>query len=167
MQSLLRFRWLLAASTLLAVLLAFAPGPTPGSAPPSPRRPGRPVSYLKEVRPILAQHCFGCHGPDEKARKGKLRLDQKDQALAPRHGKRVIAPGNPDGSLAWERITSPDDTERMPPPGKGEPLSARQIATLKAWIEQGARWEEHWSFTPPVKPALPKVAGRGWVRDPL
>ena len=78
----------------------------------------RTVSFLKEVRPILAQHCFHCHGPDEATRKGKLRLDLKDNAFAEREGKHVIAPGDLEGSLAWERITTDDDDERMPPEGK-------------------------------------------------
>jgi hypothetical protein len=156
---------------LVALILAFAAAFTMASgADRSGRAAGaasRKVSYLKEVRPILAQHCFGCHGPDEAARKSKLRLDLKDHAFAQRHGKRVIAPGNLAGSLAWERISSNDDRERMPPGGKEQSLTPRQIATLKAWIEQGAGWEEHWSLLPPMKPALPRVSGKGWVRDPL
>jgi hypothetical protein len=127
----------------------------------------RTVSFLKEVRPILAQHCFGCHGPDESAREGKLRLDLKDQLFAKRKNKHVIAPGDLAGSLAWQRITSDDDVERMPPEGKGEPLTKKQIATLSQWIEQGARWEDHWSFVAPKQPALPVVADKSWVRDPL
>ena len=79
----------------------------------------------------------------------------------------MIAPGDLEGSLAWERITTDDDDERMPPEGKAEPLTEKQIATLKTWIEQGARWEDHWSFLPPKKPALPKVSDKAWVRDPL
>jgi hypothetical protein len=127
----------------------------------------RAISYLKEVRPILAQHCFQCHGPDEAARKGRLRLDLKEHALAERKGRAVIAPGQLPRSLAWERITARDDSQRMPPPGKAEPLKEKHIATLKAWIEQGAKWEDHWSFIPPVKPAIPKVSNQAWVRDPL
>jgi Protein of unknown function (DUF1553)/Protein of unknown function (DUF1549)/Planctomycete cytochrome C len=127
----------------------------------------RTVSFLREVRPILAQHCFGCHGPDEAMRKGKLRLDLKDDAFAGREGKHVIAPGDLEGSLAWERITTDDDDDRMPPEGKGEPLTEKHIATLKSWIQQGAHWEEHWSLLPPKKPALPKVSDPAWVRDPL
>ena len=99
--------------------------------------------------------------------KGKLRLDLKDKAFAEREGKHVIAPGDPEGSLAWERITTDDDDERMPPEGKAEPLTDQQIATLKTWIEQGAQWEDHWSLLPPKKPALPRVSDRAWVRDPL
>ena len=127
----------------------------------------RTVSFLREVRPILAQHCFGCHGPDEATRKGKLRLDLKDNAFASREGKHVIAPGDLEGSLAWERITTDDDDDRMPPEGKGEPLTEKHIATLKSWIQQGAHWEEHWSLLPAKKPALPKVSDPAWVRDPL
>jgi hypothetical protein len=170
MQSLIPSRYLLVAAVLVAASLALTPwGGARGSgrpgraAAPAPRT----VSYLSEVRPILAQHCFGCHGPDEAARKGRLRLDVRDQAFARRHGKAVIAPGELGGSLAWERITASDEAERMPPPGKAQPLTEKQIATLRAWIEQGARWDEHWSFRPPVKPALPSVYNKGWVRDPL
>ena len=73
----------------------------------------------------------------------------------------MIAPGNLDGSLAWQRITTDDKDERMPPEGKAEPLTKKQIATLKTWIEQGAKWEEHWSFLPPKKPVLPAVSDKG------
>ncbi|MFO0845249.1 MAG: PSD1 and planctomycete cytochrome C domain-containing protein [Gemmataceae bacterium] len=163
MRSIIGPKRLLGAGVFVAALLAFAPA---GGAPDSVR-PGRTVSYLREVRPILAQHCFQCHGPDQAARKGKLRLDLKEQAFARRHGKRVIAPGDLGGSLAWERITAHDEAERMPPAGRAQPLSEKQVATLKAWIEQGARWEEHWSLLPPTKPALPPVSNKAWVRDPL
>src|SRR5215470_1628558 len=156
MQPFLRFPWIAGAGAVVAVVLGFAPGFTA-----APGVPSRTVSYLREVRPILAQHCFGCHGPDEAARKGKLRLDLKDPAFAERHGKHVIAPGDPDDSLVWERITTDDDERRMPPEGKAQPLTKKQIATLKTWIEQGAKWEEHWSFLPPTKPVPPTVTVRG------
>ncbi len=128
---------------------------------------GRAVGYLRDVRPILAQHCFQCHGPDEATRKGKIRLDLKDEALARRSGKPAIAPGDLKGSLAWERINADDEDERMPPKGKAEPLTPGQVATLRSWIEQGARWEDHWSFQPPRKPPIPAVTDKRWVRDPL
>jgi mono/diheme cytochrome c family protein len=162
--------WLLAVGVLGGVVLALAPAVAPrGRAlgADKPAAAGRAVSYLREVRPILAQHCFGCHGPDAAARKGKLRLDLQDAAFAPRRGKHVIAPRDPAGSLVWQRITAAAADERMPPPGKADPLRARQVATIKAWIEQGAAWEDHWSFVPPVKPPLPAVSNKAWVRDPL
>src|SRR5262249_31098845 len=127
----------------------------------------RPVSFLNEVRPILAQHCFQCHGPDEATRKGKLRLDLKDQAFARREGKHVIAPGDPKRSLAWERGTTDDALARRRPEERGAPLTAKQVATLTRWIEQGATWEDHWSFLPPKKPAPPEVSDKAWVRDPF
>ena len=174
MWSFIQRRWLMGAGAVVLAVLAFAPGLERLSGvfanDETARGAGadnRPVSFLKEVRPILAQHCFQCHGPDEATRKGKLRLDLKDTAFAGRESKHVIAPGDLDGSLVWERITSDDDIERMPPEGTAEPLTERQIATFKTWIEQGARWEDHWSFLPPRKPALPNVSDQAWVRDPL
>src|SRR6185369_16020519 len=107
-------------------------------------------------------------GPDEAARKKGLRLDLKDNAFAARKGQHVIAPGDLAGSLVWQRISSDDEEERMPPPADAEPLKESQIATLKAWIEQGATWEDHWSFLPPTKPAVPDVSDPAcWVRDPI
>ena len=163
-------RWMPAAGLVAPALLVctpFAPRPAArgDDTPARPAGGAAPrVSYLRDVRPILAQHCFGCHGPDAAARKGKLRLDLKDHALAARDGRRVVAPGDPAGSLAWERVTAADADARMPP---GEPLTPKQLALLRAWIEQGAAWEDHWSFVPPVKPPVPRVADAGWVRDPL
>src|SRR4051812_34544082 len=167
-------RWLMGAGALMLAVLAYTLGlerlsgafvndKTARAADAE----NRTVSFLKEVRPILAQHCFQCHGPDEAARKGKLRLDLKDGAFAERKGAHVIAPRDPDGSLVWERITSTDKRRRMPPEGATQALTEKQIATLKTWIEQGAKWEEHWSLLPPTKPAVPRVSDKKWVRDPL
>ena len=161
---------LLGTGLLVPAVLAFTPFTPRGDDKPAlapPPSAVRTVSYLREVRPILAQHCFQCHGPDEAARKGKLRLDLKDHAFAERKGRHVIAPGDLDGSLTWERIVTEEDDKRMPPEGKGTPLTKKEIATLKAWIEQGAGWEDHWSFVPPAKPAIPGVNDKAWVRDPL
>src|SRR5579863_598022 len=124
-------QWLAGGCALILAVLAFVPGAffTRGtfgddSSSRTIGAPDRPfVSYLKEVRPILAQHCFQCHGPDEAARKGKLRFDLKDHAFAERDGKHVIAPGDLAGSLVWQRIASDDDDDRMPPKGKAEPLT--------------------------------------------
>ena len=110
---------------LLAVL-AIAPTAMPrGGARAAEKSAAqtRAVSYLREVRPILTQHCFQCHGPDEAARKAKLRLDLKDHASAERDGLHVIAPGDLDGSLLWQRITAEENNKRMPPEGKAEPLT--------------------------------------------
>ncbi len=172
MRSLNSFRWPATVIPVAAVLLVVTPftPPTGARGEDAPARPAavpaRAVSFLREVRPILAQHCFQCHGPDEAARKGKLRLDLKDHALAERKGAHVIAPKDPDGSLVWERVTTDDPRRKMPPEG-AQSLTEKQLATLKLWIEQGAKWEEHWSFVPATKPAIPRVADRSWVRDPF
>jgi mono/diheme cytochrome c family protein len=117
------------------------------------------VDFRREVRPILAEHCFACHGPDEKARKAKLRLDTRDGALAEgRSGAAAVVPGKPTESELVKRILSKDASELMPPPKHQKPLSEKQIATLKSWVSQGAAYDAgHWSFTSPVKEALPKT----------
>src|SRR5262249_53051096 len=170
MPSFLQVRSLLGAGAFVSTSLVFVALFTPRGDTLGADKPGhttgagdRTVSYLKEVRPILAQHCFQCHGPDEAARKGKLRLDLKAAAPAARASKPVIAPGSLDGSLVWARITASDKSERMPPAETVQPLSEKEIATLKVWIEQGAKWEDHWSFLAPAKPAVPKVSNQAWV----
>jgi len=145
---------LLAGCCLLALLLLAPAGTSRSESPKSVPH----VNYLREVRPILAQHCFQCHGPDEAARKGKLRLDLKSDALAERKSGHAIAPGDLDGSLVWQRISTDNADERMPPAGDVLPLTKPHIATIKAWIEQGAKWDDHWSFLPPRKPVVPKIA---------
>lgn len=102
------------------------------------------VSFSREILPILSDNCFQCHGPDEQARKGKLRLDQKQDALKLENA--VIAPGKSEQSELYRRVASRDPDEVMPPPKANRPLSTAQIALLKRWIDEGARWGEHWAF---------------------
>lgn len=128
-----------------------------------------PIDYLRQVRPILAQSCYHCHGPDANTRKADLRLDLRGEAMADRDGEKVIAPGDVARSGLIARIKSTDADERMPPPDECEPLTEAQIATLTAWVEQGANWPEHWSFVPPVRHTAPTLApdAAAWVADPL
>src|SRR5262245_32816057 len=100
------------------------------------------VQFNRDVRPILSDTCFPCHGPDKAKRKADLRLDLEDDARADRGGYRAIVPGNLELSELYQRITSDDETERMPPPDSGLTLSSAQIDTLKRWIEQGATWQK-------------------------
>src|SRR5947208_15433585 len=130
MPSFILSRRFLTAGALLSAIVSLAAGFTPQGAALGTQKPdgapgaeGRAVSYLREVRPILTQHCFQCHGPDEAARKGKLRLDLKDHAYAERDGLHVIAPGHLDDPLARQRITTDEKTKRMPPERKAEPLT--------------------------------------------
>lgn len=123
--------------------------------------------YATKVRPILAANCFACHGADEAAREGELRLDMAaDRNDAESAAARAIVPGKPEDSELIKRITSDDPDEKMPPPDSGHSLTKQQIETLRQWIAEGANYETHWSFIPPVKPQPPQ--GRSdWARSPI
>ncbi len=114
----------------------------------------RAVDYSRDIKPILSENCFSCHGFDEKARKGKLRLDVAESAYAERNGITRIKPGDLANSEVWARIISTDAEEVMPPPKDHAPLSAAQKQLIKAWIEEGAKYSEHWSFVAPRKAPL-------------
>ena len=115
-----------------------------------------PVTFNRDIRPILAKNCFSCHGQDEKKRKAKLRLDVAEGALSPRKEVTAIVPGNLAQSEMWVRIISKDSDELMPPPDSRKSLSAGEKETLKLWIEQGAKYEKHWAFITPKKTKVPK-----------
>ena len=120
------------------------------------------VNYTRDVRPILADLCYTCHGPDENARATDLRLDQQENALGDLGGYRAVIPGDIDASVLVERITSDDPDLRMPPVDAQRHLKPEQIDTLVRWIDQGADWEEHWSLVPPELPPLPVRQDRDW-----
>jgi hypothetical protein len=122
-----------------------------------------PPSYSRDVRPILAENCFACHGPDSGARKAKLRLDIRDVAVA----RGAIVPGKPDESKLVARVFSADPGEIMPPPKTKKQLTGQQKETLKRWIAAGADYEAHWAFVPPERPPLPAVRNEAWVRNPI
>jgi hypothetical protein len=126
-----------------------------------------PIGFNRDVRPLLAEKCFTCHGPDKNKREADLRLDVRDSAVADRGGYQVIVPGNPDDSLLLDRVTSDDEDERMPPAGVGKSLSPRDVEILRAWIAQGAEYQPHWSFVPPQRPPLPTASRPDWVRNPI
>ena len=112
-----------------------------------------PVDFNRDVRPILSDNCFACHGFDENERQADLRLDVAEGAVADLGGYQAIVPGKPDQSEAWRRIISTDADEIMPPSDFHKTLTDEQKQTLKRWIEQGAIYQQHWSFVPPQKPA--------------
>lgn len=115
-----------------------------------------PVSFSRDVLPILSDNCLNCHGPDEKNRKAGLRLDLRDSATSERKGVTAIVPGKPEPSALIARILSAEPDERMPPPKSHKPpLSAEQVSLLRQWIEQGAIWGKHWAFEQPTRPAPP------------
>ena len=121
--------------------------------------------FNRDVLPIFSDNCFKCHGPDANARKAKLRLDLKEGALRAKDA--VIAPGKSTESELIARILSDDPDEQMPPPDSRLKLSPAQKATLKAWVDSGAKWGEHWAYEPPKPVAVPKVKQTNWPRDPL
>ncbi len=115
------------------------------------------VDFNRDVRPVLAQHCFACHGMDEQARKGKLRLDLRDSALGKgKSGEIAIVPGKAEESEFIRRIFSHDEDEQMPPPHTKKVISEKDKAILKAWVADGAKYEQHWAYVPPKQAALPK-----------
>lgn len=115
-----------------------------------------PVDFDREVRPILSDMCFTCHGPDENTREAELRLDQRTSVFAKREPT-LIVPGKPEQSELYRRMVSADEAERMPPVESGRKLSKSQTETIRKWIEQGANWEEHWAFRLPKRPAVPRA----------
>jgi mono/diheme cytochrome c family protein len=142
--------------------------PTCPSDPNQPPPDVTPVDFNRDVRPILAEHCLRCHGPDAAARQASLRLDRFDDATAPRpSGGRAIAPGDPAASLLLARVSSSDERFRMPPADAGAALPPAHVEILRRWIAQGARYEEHWSFVPPRRPEPPAVARADWPRQDL
>lgn len=119
------------------------------------------VDFSRDIRPILAQHCWACHGADEKARESGLRLDDRNSALA----KKAIVPKDAKASRLISRIESNDPDRQMPPPEAKKPLSDRQKQQLRAWIDQGGEYSQHWAFVAPKRPAVPNLAEG--VRNPI
>src|SRR3954464_15159711 len=118
----------------ISLLLLLAIGTGPRFALATEKK----VDFNRDIRPILSENCFQCHGFDEKARKAELRLDQAESALAEHDSGKPVVPGHPEQSDLWRRITSDDESEMMPPPDSHRALNAEQKETLKRWIEEGA-----------------------------
>ncbi|MDI9636649.1 PSD1 and planctomycete cytochrome C domain-containing protein [Kamptonema cortianum] len=155
--------------TSLAWLVSIATGVNPASEP-SATQPtqAKKLDYNRDIRPILSQHCFPCHGTDRAAveKTGGLRLDSFEFATADRDGKTPIKPGSVEDSWIFNRIEAPVEELRMPPKGPtAKPLSAEQIAILKQWIKEGANYAKHWSFEPIKRPALPAVQDKSWPKN--
>ena len=125
------------------------------------------VDYNLDIRPILSDNCYACHGPDAKSRQANLRIDTKAGAFSEPSGYPVIVPGKPEESELHLRITSNDDHYRMPPAGFNKTLTPEQIEAITQWIREGAKWEEHWAFTTPIRPTPPDVKNGDWVRNPI
>ena len=125
------------------------------------------VDFNRDIRPILSENCFTCHGPDKNKRKADLRLDSHDGIFSTIKDLQTVVPGKPDKSELYRRITEKDADERMPDPKSNKRLSDREIAIIKKWIEQGAPWQGHWTYVKPVRPAMPNVELPGFVQNPI
>jgi hypothetical protein len=142
----------LAVASAGLVLWGICPGPAAAAVD---SKTSKPIRFNQDIRPILADNCFQCHGFDQKSRKADRRLDQREGAFAEKDGVRAIVPGDLTKSEMHRRIHSSDPDEVMPPPKDGKKLTPEQKALLDEWIRQGAPYELHWSYTPPVKAAVP------------
>lgn len=135
--------------------------------------PAAEIDFNRDIKPILSNQCFFCHGPDEAERQGGidgLRVDTYQGATADLGGHVAIAPGDVNASTLLDRVSSTDDGDRMPPPGSGRTLTESEIDLLRRWIAGGAKYDQHWSYVPPVRPAVPEVApvnGTHWPRNPI
>ena len=124
------------------------------------------VEFNRDIRPILSDTCFTCHGPDKANRQTELRFDLEESARADLgEGRRAIVPGDPTRSELYRRVSAKEEALRMPPVHSGRKLTDGQIELLKAWIEQGAEWQKHWSLIPPKRPNLPSVKNPTWIRN--
>jgi len=126
------------------------------------------VRFDHDVRPILSNHCWSCHGPDEAAREAGLRLDRQDSATAAGESGRIaIVPGKPADSELVARINSHDADTQMPPASAKKPITDQQKLVLQQWIEQGGEFTSHWAYTSPVRPAVPAVKDASWPKNTI
>lgn len=121
------------------------------------------VDFSRQVLPLFADRCFACHGPDEKTREADLRLDLRASVFDA--DSPLIVRGDARMSLLFERISSHDPDLQMPPPSATRQLSRKEVRLIRQWIDQGADWQEHWAFTPPVRPVVPQVSNPDWPRN--
>jgi hypothetical protein len=153
------FSFLLSLGTLSYALINEKPG-----APPPPQD----LNFGRDVRPILARHCFKCHGPDASKAAAGLRLDIFDGATKTLpDGAIGVVPGAPARSRVIARVSDPDANLRMPPPGGGPPLTTEETEILKTWIAKGAHYAKHWAFVPPLMPTVPEVKNPAWSKNPV
>ncbi len=125
------------------------------------------IDFNRDIRPILSDTCFKCHGPDGQQRMANLRLDDTERLFVNRGGYRIIVPGDPAKSKLYQKVSSSDDSIKMPPSYSGRALTPQQIELIKEWIDQGAKTEMWWSFVAPKRPAVPEVKDKNWVRNPI
>jgi mono/diheme cytochrome c family protein len=149
----------------VGMMVAGAAAPAREQTPAAAARTA--VDFQREIRPILSENCFACHGPDQSARKAGLRLDLHEDVLAARRNGAAIVAGKPEQSLLYRRITEDAPAMRMPPLSTHKTLTEEQKNSIRLWIEQGANWNQHWAFVAPTRPAVPVVNDQKWARTPI
>lgn len=156
------------ASVVMLAMLLLTTAPRASASAPTGSTLAPPVNFTRDIRPLLADACFACHGPDDKQRMAGLRFDTREGAFA-KAG--VIVPGNAAASRLIQRLTAEDADLRMPPAHTGRALTAAQIDLLRRWIDEGAKWETHWAYLPPERPELPPVSrqsvDKSWARNAI
>ena len=150
-------------TTFLQALLVFGLALLSGTLSREAQAQGT-VSFNRDIRPILSNTCFGCHGPDDKARKADLRLDTEDGLFGDRGDHAVVVRGKPEQSEMIARITASEPAKRMPPRKSGKKLTPQEIDLIARWIKQGAPFARHWAYSKPIRPALPKVKDSNWPK---
>jgi hypothetical protein len=151
---------LTACAALAALVSAVSAAGRAGQQPAAPP----PLSFNRDIRPILANNCFTCHGPDENKRETDFHFDTKDGMFLE---EGIVVPGQAAKSVLVKKITEPDPKDRMPPPDSGHALTETQIGLLKRWIDEGARWDTHWAYTAASATEPPAPARQDWVRTPI
>jgi len=154
-----RLAWMMTVSLLLLVFI--------GNRPIAQTAQTKPVDFNRDIRPILSDTCFACHGPDEQTQQAGLRLDTKEGAFADRGGYQVIIAGKAAESRLFQRVSAKEENLRMPPPTADRKLTQQQIDLLRRWIDEGARWETHWAYSPPKRSALPSVKNPAWAKNAI
>jgi hypothetical protein len=150
------------ASFLAVGMVAFLALDLSEAAAPA-AKPTTEIRFNRDIRPILSDSCFTCHGPDKNNRKAKLRLDDREVALS----KGAIVPGDVEKSEVVRRLFTTDPDDQMPPPDSGRKITPAQRELLKKWIAAGAQYQPHWAYVPPVRPEIPATTDKRWVRNPI
>ncbi len=125
------------------------------------------LDYDRDVRPILSENCFPCHGQDGKKRMASLRLDSFEGAIADRGGRAALVPGKPEASGIYQRTAIEQGARKMPPAYSNRTLTTEQVALLKRWVDEGGEYSKHWAFVPPRRPAVPETVDPIWVKNPI
>ncbi|MEC8819116.1 MAG: c-type cytochrome domain-containing protein, partial [Planctomycetota bacterium] len=159
---------LLVGGLLITAALGAGGGPDVDPEPAPERSAGAPdaLRYGRDIRPILSDRCILIHRTERETQRAGLRLDTRAEAVADRDGFAAIVPGDPEASLLYQRITSTDPDDQMPPPESGKhSLTPDQVRLVRTWIEQGAVYESHWAFEAPVRPRTPEVSDPEWCTN--